>query len=135
MFKQILHSSRALAKGGFSFSQTSPGFYVSAVPVFLKTLQEKEKLLVTSNSFFSHSVFYLFGELSAIFNKFEIVVCKLFQFGTVKNLSFGNGFMHPCNVYYTQQVFTDKMEPENPFKVQIAANYKGVCLRNTSKSH
>ena len=39
---------------------------------------EKEKLLVTSNFSFSHSVFYLFGELSAIFNKLEIVVCKLF---------------------------------------------------------
>ena len=33
----------------------------------LKTLWEKEKLLVTSNFFFSHSVFYLFGECSAIF--------------------------------------------------------------------
>ena len=32
-----------------TLSQTSPGFYVSAVQVFLKTLQEKEKLLVTSN--------------------------------------------------------------------------------------
>ena len=43
----------------------------------LKTLGEKEKFLVTSNSSFSHSVFYPFGELSAIFIIFEIVVCKL----------------------------------------------------------
>ena len=49
----------------------------------LKTLWEKEKLLVTSNFSFSHSVFYLFRELSAIFIKFEIVVCKPFQFGRV----------------------------------------------------
>ena len=49
----------------------------------LKTLWEKEKLLVTSNFFFSHSVFLAFGELFAIFIKFEIVVCKLFQFGKV----------------------------------------------------
>ena len=49
----------------------------------LKTLREKEKLLVTSNFSFSHSVFYLFGGLSAIFNKLEIVVCKLFQFRRV----------------------------------------------------
>ena len=49
----------------------------------LKTLWEKEKLLVTSNFSFSHSVFYLFKEHSAIFIKFEIVVCKLFQFGRV----------------------------------------------------
>ena len=41
----------------------------------LKTLWEKEKLLVTSNFSFSHSVFYPFGELSTIFIKLEIVVC------------------------------------------------------------
>ena len=67
-----------------TLSQTSPGFYVSAVLVsLLKTLWEKEKLLLVSNFSFSHSVFYPFGELSAIFIKFEIVVCKLFQFGRV----------------------------------------------------
>ena len=49
----------------------------------LKTLWVKEKLLVTSNFSFSQSVFYPFGEHSAIFIKFEIVVCKLFQFGRV----------------------------------------------------
>ena len=32
---------------------------------------------------FSHGVFYPLGELSAIFIKFGIVVCKLFQFGRV----------------------------------------------------
>ena len=42
-----------------TLSQTSPGFYVSAVSL-LKTLWEKEKLLVTSNFSFSHSVFYRF---------------------------------------------------------------------------
>ena len=55
----------------------------------LKTLREKEKLLVTSNFSFSHSVFCPFGGLSAIFIKFKKVVCKLFQFGRVKNLTFG----------------------------------------------
>ena len=49
----------------------------------LKTQWEKEKLLLTSNSSFSHSVFYLFGELSSIFIKFRIVVCRLFQFVSV----------------------------------------------------
>ena len=49
----------------------------------LKTLWETEKLLVTSNFFFSHSVFYPLGELYAVFFNFEIVVCKLFQFGRV----------------------------------------------------
>ena len=49
----------------------------------LKTLGEKKKLLVTSNFSFSNSVFNPFEELSAILIKFEIVVCKLFQFGRV----------------------------------------------------
>ena len=56
-----------------------------------KTLWEKENLLVTSNFSFSHSVFYLFRDLSAIFIKFEIVVWKLFEFERVQNLSFGKG--------------------------------------------
>ena len=55
----------------------------------LKMLREKEKLLVTSNFSFSHSVFYHFGQLSAIQIKLKIVVCKFFQFGRVQNLSFG----------------------------------------------
>ena len=37
----------------------------------LKTPREKEKLLVTSSFSFSHSVFYSFGEPSAIFIKLE----------------------------------------------------------------
>ena len=49
----------------------------------LKTLWEKEKLLITSNFSFSHSVFNPNGELSAILIKLKIVVCKLFQFGRV----------------------------------------------------
>ena len=49
----------------------------------LKTLWEKEKLLVTSNFSFTHSVFYTFREPCDIFIKFKIVVCKLFQFGPV----------------------------------------------------
>ena len=51
----------------------------------------EDKLLVTSNFPFSLSVFYPFEELSAIFIKFVFVVCKLFQFGRVQNLSFGKG--------------------------------------------
>ena len=49
----------------------------------LKTLWEKEKLLVTTNFSFSHNVYYSFGELSAIFIEFEIVACELLQFGIV----------------------------------------------------
>ena len=68
-----------------TLSQTSPCFYVPAVS-HLKTLREKEKLLIMSDFSFPHSVFHSFGEHSAIFIKFEIVVCKLFQFGPVRNM-------------------------------------------------
>ena len=38
---------------------------------------------------FSHSDFWLFRNLPAIFTKLKIVVCNLFQFGIVQNLLFG----------------------------------------------
>ena len=57
----------------------------------LKTLWEKEKLLVTSNFSFSHSVFYPFRELSTIFINFKIVVCKLFLLGESKICRLGKG--------------------------------------------
>ena len=43
----------------------------------------KEKIAHNEQFLASHSVFLPFGELSATFFKFEIVVCKLFQFGRV----------------------------------------------------
>ena len=59
---------------------------------FRKHIFETIKLgNVVSNFSFSHSVFCLFGELSCIFNKFEILVCKFFQFRRVQNLQFGKG--------------------------------------------
>ena len=73
--------------------QNKPWFLRVCSTRLLKTLWEKEKLLVTSNFFFSHSVFYPSRELSAIFTKFEIVVCKLFQFGRVLNLLLGKGLI------------------------------------------
>ena len=66
-----------------TLSQTSPGFYCVCGTSLLKTLWEKEKLLVTSNFSFSRSVFYLLGELSTISVKFEIVIYKLLQFRRV----------------------------------------------------
>ena len=76
------------------FSVFSTAIYINPFPhndtfrrpwetSLLKTLWEKEKLLVMSNSSFYHCVFYLFWDLSAVFVKFEIVVCKFFQFGRV----------------------------------------------------
>ena len=59
--------------------------------VTLKTLWEKEKLLVTSYFTFSHNVFYPNGELSAIFIKFRTVVCKLFSLEDPKICCLGKG--------------------------------------------
>ena len=64
-----------------------------AIEVFWKDW-EKEKLLITNNLSFSHSLFYPFGALCAIFIEFEIIVYKLFQFRRVQNLLFGKGLTH-----------------------------------------
>ena len=80
-YEYLLSNRLTLAQASLGFCNTSP----------LKTLWEKEKLLMTSNFSFSHIVFHPLGELSAIFIKFKIVVCKHFQFGRVYNLSFGKG--------------------------------------------
>ena len=45
---------------------------------------EKKKSLVKSNFCFSHIVFSPIGELSAIFNKFEICHLQLWEFGSLK---------------------------------------------------
>ena len=85
----------------------------------LKTLWEKEKLLVTSNFSFFLSVFYSLGGLSGIFIKFKIVICKLFQFGRVLNLSFGKGL-------------NDCFEPLNsiriPYFIVACCCQWGMCL-------
>ena len=81
------------AKKGLNPFQNRPLFIHVCSRDLLKTLWEKEKLLVTSNFSFFHSVFYLFGELSVIFIKSEIVVCKLFQFGRVQNFLLEKGLM------------------------------------------
>ena len=80
-----------LSANAFNFDQTEllsfgnpfpnkPWFLRVCSTTLLKTLWEKEKLHITSNFSFSDSVFYSFGEPSAIFIKVKIVVCKLFQF-------------------------------------------------------
>ena len=86
----------------FNHFPNKPWFLRVCSTSLLKTLWEKEKLLVTSNFSFSHSVFHPFRKLSAIFIEFEIVVCKLFQFEGVQNVSFGKG-LRRCTVLYLQQ--------------------------------
>ena len=68
-----------------NFLPVKPLFFLHVCSIFFfsKTQWEKEKLLIKSNFSFSHCVFYSFGELSVIFIKFKIIVCKAFEFGQV----------------------------------------------------
>ena len=85
---------------GFNLFLNEPWFLHVCSTSLLKTPWEKKKLLVTSNFSFSHSVFYPFEELSCIFIKSEIVVCKLFQLGRVNICRLGEGYVmvvsHNC---------------------------------------
>ena len=58
-----------------TLSQTSTGF--------LRVCSTSLENTVGKGEIACDSVFYLFDGLSSIFIKFEIVVCKLFQFGRV----------------------------------------------------
>ena len=69
--------------------QNKPWFLRVCSISHLKTLGEKEELLITSNSSFSLSVFYSIVELSAIFIKSKIVVCKLLSLEESKICCFG----------------------------------------------
>ena len=40
---------------------------------------------VLTKLFFSYNIFHPLGELSTIFTKFEIVILKLLQFGSLKH--------------------------------------------------
>ena len=57
-----------------------------------------EKLLITSNFSFSHSVLYPFGELFAIFIKIRIVVCKVLSLEESKIYRLGKGLRHTVNL-------------------------------------
>ena len=53
---------------------------------FLKTLWDKEKVLVSSIFSFSHNVFYSFKKDFLFLSYIYFVVCKCFQFGKASNL-------------------------------------------------
>ena len=74
-----MDSERICSTNPFKPFPNKPWFLRVCRTSLLKTLWEIEILLIRRNFSFSHSVCYPFWELSAIFVKFEIVVCKLFQ--------------------------------------------------------
>ena len=64
--------------GLLTLFQISPGFYVSCITSLLKTLWEKEKLLLTSNFSFPTVFSTPLENFVPFFIKLEIVVSKLF---------------------------------------------------------
>ena len=102
-----------------------PWFLCVCSTSLLKTLREKKKLLVMSNFSFHLSVFYPFRQFSAIFMKFEIIVCKLFQFGTVWNLSFGNGLI----------TFSDSSMLDRIHSSLITVSMIGLCESSQWLAH
>ena len=71
--------------------QISPGFSVSSAQVFRKRFRTKGEIAHNEQFLLFPQFFNFLGELSAIFIKFKIIVCQLFQFGKDYNLSFGKG--------------------------------------------
>ena len=101
--------------------QNKPWFLHVCSTSLLKTLWEEEKLLMMSNFSFSHSVFYPFGELSARFINFKIVVCNLFQFGRVQTLSFGKGIRV---IFKLRALFCNEGMPKTVLIKQIVLDRK-----------
>ena len=52
----------------------------------MKTLWEKEKMLVTSIFSFSNNVFYSIKERNHNLSNILVIVCKCFEFGLVKKI-------------------------------------------------
>ena len=71
-----------------------PGFLRVCSTSLLKTLWEKEKLLVTSNFSSSHSVFCSFLELSTVFIKFENCFLQTLSLAESKIDGLGKGFIN-----------------------------------------
>ena len=61
----------------FTLSQTSPGFNMSVVQLFWKTLGTEE-ILHNEQFLLFPQCFYLFGELSAIFIKLKLLSANSF---------------------------------------------------------
>ena len=66
--------------------------------MLLKTLWEKEKMLVTSIFSFSHNVFYPSTDEFKPLSHIWIVVCKCFQFGQVQNFVIGKELIYFLNI-------------------------------------
>ena len=78
----------------FNLSQTSPGYTRLQWKPFENTGVGVGGGVDRNEQYLFPTMFSPFGGLSAIFTNFEIVICKLLQFGSAENLSFGKGLKH-----------------------------------------
>ena len=81
----------------------------------LKTLWEKEKLLITRNFSFTHSVFYSSGELYTIFIQFKIVFCKVSIWKSLKFVAWERvniGLIHVFEVVNIRRGLKNGLTPE-----------------------
>ena len=76
----------------FNSFPNKPWFLHVCSTSLLKTLREKEKLLVTGNFSFSHSVFHRFEELSSFFINLKLLSANSFSLEESKICCLGNGY-------------------------------------------
>ena len=81
--RQLYTHFSELSSFDLTLSQTSPCFHLSAIMSIEKIEGKGEIAHNEQFLLFPKCFFYLLEELSAIFIKFKIVVCKLFQSGGV----------------------------------------------------
>ena len=99
--KDFDRSSQNISHTAINPFPNKPLFLGVSRTSLLKTVWEKEKLLVTSNFSFSHNVFYPSGELSAIFIKYKnchlqtLSVWKRLKFVILERVNPHNTFWRP----------------------------------------
>ena len=110
--KLALKNVIKLAKGSLNPFPNKPWFLRVYSIIYLKTLWEKEKLLVTSHFSFSHSVFYPFWTTFFHFHQFQN--CRLQTLSVWKSQKFAvwervnNIFQDSFNKILSQQVTPDR---------------------------
>ena len=96
----LVDKFHVLIKSVFNPFPNKPWFLRVCSTSLLKTLWEKEKLLVTSNFSFSHIVFYPLGEFSLIFIIVELSSANSFNLGRVQNVLFGKGLICGLQIHF-----------------------------------
>ena len=83
----VIEKTEKVSHSSLTLSQTTPGFYVSAVQVILKYTFGKGEIAHNEQFLLFAQYFRPILRTSCCFIKFEIVVCKFFQFGRVLTFS------------------------------------------------